>query len=193
MKLGLSAQNILRQQFAAHAAPGADIRHILMVGAKTQGFRTVSFEDDRYMQRCFSALSRTGMPVAPDFEVSVVNIAQNEGREDFLKGGFCADIVMLNYIFNPKTYDEAETLANKWCMEDCRVSPRHFEDGAWHDAVAATGARGVYIVGRPPLEVTEEHFNRPGALFVPVQETRCAIPLLRERSTSGVLLVRRTI
>jgi hypothetical protein len=161
----LSSQNVvsLQNKFRAAGltktnASTPEIKKILLVGATTDEFDELSTADEAYLTGTLRDLKEKGVSVARDFEVSIVNIDPAFGGEDFLAKKFSADLVVLCLVYNPNLSEDRDSDGFY------ATSPRHFEPEAWHNAVAATGARFVSVVGDDG-EINASHIGIRGGKF----------------------------
>ncbi|HTK83678.1 MAG TPA: hypothetical protein VL625_01205 [Patescibacteria group bacterium] len=168
----LPSENILslQQKFAAaeyvNAAPDktSDVKKILMVGATTGALNELSDADEAYLTGSLRDLKEKGVSVASDFQVSIANIDPAFGGEDFLAGNFSADLVVLCLVYDPNRSEQRDAAGFY------ATSPRHFENNAWHDAVAATGAKFVSVVGDDG-EINAGHIGIRGGKFRLLRES----------------------
>jgi hypothetical protein len=162
----LPSENVLslQQKFeeagylGAQPAGKGEVRKILMVGATTDQFDDLSEADEAYLTSTLRDLKEKGVLVAPDFRIAISNIDPLFGGEDFLAGKYSADLVVLCLVYNPDAGERRDSDGFY------ATSPRHFDFNAWHDAVAATGAKFVSVVGDDG-EINAGHIGIRGGKF----------------------------
>jgi hypothetical protein len=163
----------VRKERADHPLPppgddalSAPISNILVVGGLICD-GSLSYRDHQVVWFAARGLVTVGAEVAPKFNVSVVNLQQSQGGEDFLAPRFNAraDVVVAAMIYNREDgcYRFHPAYAN---------SPHHKEPGIWHDKALGTGARVVTVLGdtggrpddpiEPGGEVGREFFTMDG-------------------------------
>lgn len=159
----------LRDKFRAVCAPAGTenaLKKILMVGAlKDEDDRLCSYDVIK-LHGTFNELKKLSIPVSPDFDLSIVNLAYGD---DFLAGEYAADLAIICYIYDPDDQDWPVTSGGG----DLRISTRHFDDNIWQKTVERTGAKVLSVFGSH-TEINERHFRN--GLFKLTSHIKTAIP-----------------
>ncbi|MBI4031227.1 MAG: hypothetical protein HY370_06075 [Proteobacteria bacterium] len=152
----------LRERFLRYCAPPgtADaLSRILLVGAlmDDEDEKQLAPYDAMFASYALCALKKAGIAVSPFFDIEVANLLY--GR-DFLRDSFQADLVILCYVYNPFSREEASSSYMHF-FPRLLTSEKHFDPGVWHDALMRCGAKVLAVFG-DESEINEKHFHGPG-------------------------------
>lgn len=167
----------LRDLFTEYARPQTSrltpLKRFSLVGALPDIYGLPSYEPDSWrFELGMQILSDCGYPIAPDFEVDIINIQPVHGGRDFLAETQPTDVVMLCWVFNPLDGPESGYDYNTPLSGNYMISPDHFSPRSWYEAAKRTEAKIVMIYGEDGgTEVGPGRFmaDKPGSIFKSVQ------------------------
>lgn len=167
----------LRELFAEYARPQntalSPLRRFSLVGAHPDRYGLPSDEPDSWrLELGMQILADCGYPIAPDFDIDIINIQPVYGGRDFLKETKPTDVVMLCWVFNPLDGAEAIDAYNTPLSGDFMISPTHFLPHSWYSAAQRTDAKIIMVYGDDGgTEVGPNRFlpNKTGSLFTAIE------------------------
>lgn len=148
---------------------------ITAVGAILDEEGALDTRDAAILRSTVTHLLATGIPVAPDFRYTPVNL---KNGEDFLASQPPTDLLLLSYVFHPPSWlcglfpslskpgNDNQNDPEKAAF--LRTSPlKHFRD-IWNKAALGSDARIVASYGMPELEATVRQLS-PAYWHIPVR------------------------
>jgi len=152
------------------------IQNILAVGALYKSCEASDYlpRDQWSIEKARQIARRQGFTNASDGKVSIANLAYGT---DFLAPTFRAqaDMIVVCNVYHPrqKPFPGSPALLMAGVNPDLRVSPYHFDPGAWSRAAARTGAKVIVTINNADdcKEVTVDHFKE--AAFTEGRKLTC--------------------
>jgi hypothetical protein len=160
-----SFRDYFQRLTVGHDLGASIIKNILLVGAQMENGK-LKGADEATLYTTISKLKNLGIPVASDFDLSLVNLEYDQGGENFLTGTYEADLIIFCWVFYPEFPSYLKGIVNKefWYAQalneigDHTVARDFWDKDKWREAALRTGAKSIVTHGTDFGEVHEPFF-----------------------------------